>query len=179
MALVVKSKSKKRWGVSLRFSFCFHKKDRPPPLGGLEQIQIFFKGVGGITDGIDDLVQYNVSAIADIIHVVIPHFEKYPLLTPLAFLSIRAKEKYSDFRLFKSIAELVYNKEHLTESVGVLNKVLSLKASLNKGLSLNLKQSFPPLGIIAIERPKVSEDSIINPYWIAGSCGVRLKVLFI
>jgi hypothetical protein len=47
-----------------------HKKDRPL----LEQIQIFFKGVGGITDGIDDLVQYNVSAIADIIHVVIPHF---------------------------------------------------------------------------------------------------------
>jgi len=29
-----------------------HKKDRPPL--GLEQIQIFFKGVGGITDGIDD-----------------------------------------------------------------------------------------------------------------------------
>lgn len=54
-----------------------HKKDRPL----LEQIQIFFKGVGEITDGIDDLVQYNVSAIADIIQVVIPHFEKYPLLT--------------------------------------------------------------------------------------------------
>jgi hypothetical protein len=123
-----------------------HKKDRPL----LEQIQIFFKGVGGITDGIDDLVQYNVSAIADIIQVVIPHFEKYPLLT----------KKYSDFRLFKSIAELVYNKEHLTEEG--LNKVLSLKASLNKGLSLNLKQSFPL--IIAIERPKVYEDSIINPY---------------
>jgi hypothetical protein len=47
-----------------------HKKDRPL----LEQIQIFFKGVGGITAGIDDLVQYNVSAVADIIHAVIPHF---------------------------------------------------------------------------------------------------------
>jgi len=123
-----------------------HKKDRPL----LEQIQIFFKGVGGITDGIDDLVQYNVGPLVAIIHVVIPHFEKYPLLT----------QKYSDFRLFKSIAELVYNKEHLTEEG--LNKVLSLKASLNKGLSLNLKQSFPL--IIAIERPKVYEDSIINPY---------------
>jgi LAGLIDADG endonuclease len=129
-----------------------HKKDRPPL--GLEQIQIFFKGVGGITDGIDDLVQYNVGPLVAIIHVVIPHFEKYP---PLGLT-----QKYSDFRLFKSIAELVYNKEHLTEEG--LNKVLSLKASLNKGLSLNLKQSFPPLGIIAIERPKVYEDSIINPY---------------
>jgi len=92
--------------------------------------------------------------LKDIIHVVIPHFEKDP---PLGLT-----QKYSDFRLFKSIAELVYNKEHLTEEG--LNKVLSLKASLNKGLSLNLKQSFPPLGIIAIERPKVYEDSIINPY---------------
>jgi hypothetical protein len=144
--------------------FCLHKKDRPL----LEQIQIFFKGVGGITDGIDDLVQYNVR-YNPIIHVVIPHFEKYPLLTPLAYvrpwhyIGPRAWEKYSDFRLFKSIAaiaELVYNKEHLTEEG--LNKVLSLKASLNKGLSLNLKQSFPL--IIAIERPKVYEDSIINPY---------------
>jgi hypothetical protein len=49
-----------------------HKKDRPPL--GLEQIQIFFKGVGGITDGIDDLVQYNVGPLVAIIHVVIPHF---------------------------------------------------------------------------------------------------------
>jgi hypothetical protein len=135
-----------------------HKKDRPL----LEQIQIFFKGVGGITDGIDDLVQYNVSAIADVIHVVIPHFEKYPLLHLRNEKQMLLTQKYSDFRLFKSIAELVYNKEHLTEEG--LNKVLSLKASLNKGLSLNLKQSFPPLGIIAIERPKVYEDSIINPY---------------
>jgi len=133
-----------------------HKKDRPL----LEQIQIFFKGVGGITDGIDDLVQYNVSAIADIIHVVIPHFEKYPLLHLRNEKQMLLTQKYSDFRLFKSIAELVYNKEHLTEEG--LNKVLSLKASLNKGLSLNLKQSFPL--IIAIERPKVYEDSIINPY---------------
>jgi hypothetical protein len=133
-----------------------HKKDRPL----LEQIQIFFKGVGGITDGIDDLVQYNVSAIADVIHVVIPHFEKYPLLHLRNEKQMLLTQKYSDFRLFKSIAELVYNKEHLTEEG--LNKVLSLKASLNKGLSLNLKQSFPL--IIAIERPKVYEDSIINPY---------------
>ena len=146
MAPIVKSKSKKRWGVSLRFSFCLHKKDRPL----LEQIQIFFNGVGGITGGNDDLVQYNVTKIADIIHEVIPHFEKYPLLT----------QKYSDFKLFKSIAELVYNKEHLTDEG--LNKVLSLKASLNKGLSLNLKQSFPL--IEAVERPRVPEDSTINPY---------------
>jgi hypothetical protein len=43
--------------------------------------------------------------------------------------------------LFKNIVEIVNRKEHLTNEG--LQKVINLKASLNRGLSHNLSQIFP------------------------------------
>lgn len=64
-------------------------------------------------------------------NVIIPHFEKFPLLT----------EKQADFVLFKEIVTIMSNKQHL--NIEGLNKILMLKSSLNKGLTPFLSENFP------------------------------------
>jgi len=59
---------------------------------------------------------------------------------------------------------LVSRKEHLNEKG--LNKILSLRASVNNGLSDNLKTAFP--NIIPVKRPQVELATYINPHWLAG-----------
>jgi LAGLIDADG endonuclease len=73
---------------------------------------------------------YQVRDINSIINIIIPHFNKYLLLT----------RKYNDFIIFSNVINLVNNKEHLSYK-GLL-KIVSLKSSLNKGLYENLKVSF-------------------------------------
>jgi hypothetical protein len=91
------------------------------------------------------LVCYSYS-IKDLKNIIIPFFEKYPLIT----------HKHADFLLFKSAVEIINSGEHLT-SEG-LTKILALKASMNNGLSKSLKQFFP--GIIPVERPKIKDQVI-------------------
>ena len=51
------------------------------------------------------------------------------------------------------------NKEHL--HLEGLNKILSIRASMNKGLTEALKTMFP-------ERPIVDSQVIKNPLWLVG-----------
>ena len=95
-----------------------------------------------------DSLVYNVTKIKDITNVIVPHFDKYPLKT----------QKRSDFLLFSSVVDLMNKKEHLTHE-GLL-KILAIKASLNKGLSNDLKEVFGNDNIIPVERPKVEFSSI-------------------
>jgi hypothetical protein len=44
----------------------------------LYKIQAFFGGIGSVTIS-GNMAKYRVSNITDIINVIIPHFEKYPL----------------------------------------------------------------------------------------------------
>lgn len=86
-----------------------------------------------------------MSAISDLTNVIIPPFVKYPFLT----------QKRADFLLFKLIVELMNNKLHL--NVEGLHKIISIRASMNKGLSEEHKTAFRPGGkdIIPVERPSV------------------------
>ena len=51
-------------------------------------------------------------------------------------------------------------KEHLTEE-GLI-KVVSIKESINLGLSDSVKSAF--LDIVAVERPIISNQKILDPY---------------
>lgn len=81
--------------------------------------------------------------------VIIPHFLKFPLIS----------QKRADFELFRSIVILMKNKQHLDK--GKLGEIVSIKASLNKGLSDQLKKDFP--SIIPVERPIVEPPQKIRP----------------
>jgi len=132
------------------FKIELHKKDTAL----LKQIQLFF-GIGNISiNKINGSANYQVQSYKDITNVIIPHFDKYPLIT----------QKQADFLLFKSVIELMNKKEHLT-SEG-LNKIVSIKASINLGLSDVLRESFP--NITLVPRPKVEDQEISDPHWLAG-----------
>lgn len=79
---------------------------------------------------------------------------KYPLLS----------EKWVDFKLFKQGLELLKTKAHVTKDG--FNKVLSIRAALNLGLSDELKLTFPD--IKAVNKSLVQKADKLNLYWLAG-----------
>jgi hypothetical protein len=103
--------------------------------------------VGYISAQNEKSVQYRVGSLKDLNEKIIPHFDKYPLLT----------QKKADFILFKKIISLINNKEHLT--LEGLQKILCIKSSLNLGLSDELKNIFP--NIKPVERPLIKNHTII------------------
>lgn len=139
----------KNWVIIASFAVCLHNKDETL----LKLIQSYFGGVGGFSQSNNSII-YRVSSLKDINNVIIPHFDKYPLLT----------QKRADYILFKSVVQLMNNKEHLT-SEGLV-KIISIKASINNGLSSTLTEAFP--SITPIDRPLVKEIEIPDPNWVAG-----------
>jgi hypothetical protein len=80
------------------------------------------------------------------------HFDKYPLLT----------QKKADYLLFKSAVYLMNEGEHLTDEG--LRKLVSIRASMNNGLTEVIKTLFPD--IIPVKRPIIQNSSILisDPY---------------
>ena len=97
----------------------------------LEDIRDYL-GVGKIHDSGKNLIQYRIQTF-DELAVLVKHLENYSLIT----------QKKTDFELFKEAYELVIKKEHLNKE-GLL-KIVSIKASLNLGLSKQLKAAFPDI----------------------------------
>jgi hypothetical protein len=123
------------WQVQASYKIQLHIKDLPI----LQNIQKYF-GVGTICIKEDrNSAVYTVKSLYDLKNVIIPHFIKYPLLT----------QKLADFLLFQMVVEIKEKKEHLT--LEGLSKIISIRASMNKGLTDILKSNFP--NITPVERP--------------------------
>lgn len=150
------------WRVQLFFQITLHTKDRVL----LESVRDFF-GVGKIQPsglappfhrmewwkGGKNLIQYRIQTF-DELAILINHLENYPLIT----------QKKADYELFKKAYGLMLKKEHL--NIEGLKKIVSLKASLNLGLSVLLKEAFP--GIVPAERFTNFSVSIPDCNWISG-----------
>ena len=141
------------WNVQARFQIKLHEVDRALLL----LIQNYFDNVGYISKLNDKLtVEFRVSDITSLKNLIIPHFEKYRLITN--------KHKY--FILFKQIVSLMSKNQHTT--LEGLKEILAYRASLNWGLSENLKISFP--SIIPVKRVEIEDNTLSNlsPDWVAG-----------
>lgn len=114
--------------VEAIFSITLHKTD----LIILQEIQSYF-GVGYIRKDVMDKVKFRVESVKDIVNNVIPHFEKYPLIT----------QKLADYLLFRDVVNMMINKEHLTKKG--LNRIVSIKAVINLGLPDELQVYFPDI----------------------------------
>jgi len=113
----------------------------------IESIQEFFGGIGYLSKlNNSSAVEFRVSTLKDLVDVILPHFDNYPLIT----------KKHSDYLLFKQIVLLMLNKEHST--LEGIQKTVNLRASLNTGLSKDLKEAFP----ITIPATLNLESSIKN-----------------
>jgi len=83
-------------------------------------IQNYFGAIGYLSKINDrSTVEFRVSDVASLNNIIIPHFEKYTLLT----------NKYKDFVLFKQIVSLMSENKHTT--LEGLKEILGYRASLN------------------------------------------------
>ena len=134
--------------ITLSFEIALDKKD----LNLLEGLQAYF-GVGGIYKHSGDMMRYKVSSIQNIAKVIIPHFDKYQLVT----------QKRVDFDIFKRIVCIIAKGPVSRED---LQEIVNLKSSMNLGLSDSLKESFPNTKELA--RPLVKYNGIPDPNWLTG-----------
>jgi hypothetical protein len=100
----------------------------------IEYNLFLFFGIGKITyRKKNGSVYYTVNSINYFVKVIIPHFDKYPLIN----------KKQADYVFFKIIVYMMYKKEHL--NLEGLQKVVNLKSSMNKGSTPVLLNNFPNL----------------------------------
>ena len=151
-SFMIKVRENKRlhlgWEVILVFSIGLHVKDELL----LQQIKYYFKESGSLTKS-KDMVKYSVSSLKVILNIIIPHFEAHSLLS----------QKKADYLLFKAVALMIKDKEHLTKKG--LQKILDLKSSSNLGLSSSLKIAFPET--MPVKRSNIIVPKI-HPYWVSG-----------
>ena len=140
------------WYVEARFDISLHKKD----LELMKQIHEYFRGAGGISVHGKDSYQYTVSSIKQINEIILPHFDKYPLIT----------QKRSDYILFKEAITLINSKKNMAKEE-FIGKIVGIKASMNRCLlSDELKASFT--NNVPVIRPLVENITIPHPQWVAG-----------
>lgn len=101
---------------------------------------------------------FQVVKLGDLV-CILEHFNNYPLKT----------QKHADYLLLKKAFNIISNKQHLTE-IG-LQKLLGIRASINKGLPERLQMAFS--NVIAELRPEVpkaslSPNNLDDKYWVAG-----------
>ena len=118
VGLFVSSKYKMGYQIQAMFKISLHNKDYHL----LYQIKDYF-GVGSITKHGSTTLQYTVKSFKDL-NIIISHFDKYPFIS----------QKWADYELFKLAVLLLKDKKHLTKQ-GLKKKILSIKASINLGLS--------------------------------------------
>ena len=152
LVLVRKSpKNKLGWQLEANFSINLHVRD----IELLRLIQAYFGGVGRIGKERNNCRDFTIGSLDQIITKVIPHFDKYPLKT----------NKYADYLLFKQVVMMMQRGEHLT--IEGLQKIINIRASINKGLSPLLREAFP--NNIAVVRPSLAiANTKLHPQWVAG-----------
>ena len=139
------------WQIEVNFSINLHVRD----IELLRLIQAYFGGVGRIGKERNNCRDFTIGSLDQIITKVIPHFDKYPLKT----------NKYADYLLFKQVVMMMQRGEHLT--IEGLQKIINIRASINKGLSPLLREAFP--NNIAVVRPSLAiANTKLHPQWVAG-----------
>ena len=144
--------TKTGWAVSPNFVIHLHSKDTDL----LYSMQNFF-GVGRVFIDKKTSASYAVGKLDDIVKVIIPHFDKYPLQSG----------KIIDYRLWVECVNLIAKKEHL--NLEGLTKIISIKSILNKGLSEDLKTIFKDIDNNPLKRLEHNDCvSPLDPYWVSG-----------
>ena len=107
--------------VGLIYQISVHHSD----MEILYKLKSFFNNVGSIITT-KDYVSYRVTNLSDIINVIIPHFNAYPLQST----------KIVSYYLFNAVATIMKNNNHI--NLKGYREVLSYKAALKKGLNATI-----------------------------------------
>nr|QYB19419.1 LAGLIDADG endonuclease [Monilinia fructicola]QYB19480.1 LAGLIDADG endonuclease [Monilinia fructicola]QYB19542.1 LAGLIDADG endonuclease [Monilinia fructicola]QYB19604.1 LAGLIDADG endonuclease [Monilinia fructicola]QYB19667.1 LAGLIDADG endonuclease [Monilinia fructicola] len=121
----------------------------------LNNIREYFGEIGTLVYNKDkDVIFFKVQSLKQILTVIIPHFDKYPLIT----------QKRADYLLFREIVLKMEAKEHL--NMDGLQGIASIRASLNLGGMEGLITVFP--NIVPVVRPIIDNPRIPDPEWVVG-----------
>ena len=137
----------------VKFQIKLHSLDLPL----LKSVKASLKGIGFIKNN-KGVAEFTVSSLTELTYII-DHFDRYPLIT---------RSKSADYLLFKRAVQLKMKiKEHFSKK-GLQSSapLVNIKASLNLGLSEDLKVTFPETKPVA--RPVLSDQKVSNPEWIAG-----------
>lgn len=144
-----KNTAKSGWSVIPEFRIELHSRE----IILLRKIKDYF-GIGIISERLDrNTIVYSVQSVTDILNVIIPHFDKYPLIT----------QKRADYLLFKQAINLLDLKVQST--IEGIYKIIAIKSSINIGLSDKLKNSFP--NVYPVDRSLIKFEGF-HPNWLTG-----------
>ena len=110
-------RSKMKFGIEVRPSFSVSQHKRSKQV--IVFLQQFFNCGGIRFSKRDQNYKYEVRSIKDLMAVIIPHFQKYPLMT----------DKKEEFEKFAQICKLINSNHHLSKDG--LTKIIELSAKLN------------------------------------------------
>jgi len=146
-------KNKIGWDLGLYFMINLHERDE----NLLNQVKKYFGDVGTIGKSRGCCI-LKVRSLNSIVTKIIPHFDKYPLAT----------DKLADYLLWKEVVMMMQRGEHLT--LEGLQSIAKIRASLNKGLSPALQESFPNSTPVSryISKEKSFIYANLHPQWVAG-----------
>ncbi len=109
-------RTKMKTGVEVRPSFTLSQHQRNLAL--LKWLQNFF-GCGSLRfNKSDQTYKYEVRSLKDLVDVVIPHFEAYPLRS----------SKFKDFLTFKEVCKIIQQGGHLTKKglIAIINEAYKM-----------------------------------------------------
>lgn len=146
------------WEIRPAFSISLHEKD----LFVLEAIKVYFGGIGRISKHGPFSYMYVVTSVKQL-SIIMDHFDNYGLIT----------QKLADYLLFKMAFEIIKRKAHLSNEG--LQTLVAIKASLNLGLSDDLKAAYPDIN--PVPRPFVENLKVTHPEWMAGFASGDIDLL--
>jgi len=120
-------RSKMKFGIEVRPSFSISQHKRNKEI--IIFLHEFFKCGGVRFSKRDQNYKFEVRSINDLMKIIIPHFEKYPLQT----------SKKDDFQKFQQICELIYSNQHLNKEG--LMEILKLSEGVNVSAKKKFKRS--------------------------------------
>jgi len=111
-------RKKMKMGIEVRPSFAISQHRRNKDI--ILFLRDYFKCGGVRYSRHDQNFKYEVRSIEDLMTIIIPHFEKYPLQT----------SKKNDFDSFKEVCQLIYSNHHLNHDG--MKKIIELSAKINQ-----------------------------------------------
>jgi hypothetical protein len=139
--------------VRLTYQISVHPSD----IEILYKLKAYFNNVGNIIIT-KNYVSYRVTNLSDIINVIIPHFEAYPLQST----------KIVSYCLFYAVATIMKNNNHVT--LKGYREILSHKAALKKGLNAVIFKVKEFSDIIPFDTSNIiiKNNLKLDPNYIAG-----------
>lgn len=144
-------RSKLKFHISIVYSISAQRNPNNKKV--LELVKDYFNNEGSISKS-GNMYVYQISTIEGLKYIR-KHFENFPLQTT----------KYTYFRLWCQVMDIIENKEHLTKE-GFL-KILSIKNVFPKGLSNKVLRYYPDI-FLFLKPIFEPSTKLLSPYWITG-----------